>query len=205
MGKTNDIALKVAMRRKDTMELRVKGYTYPMIAEKIKKMAANGELDYDLPEGYSEKIAWNDVKHELDTIVKETRETTEDFVSLELARLDKMLSSVYGLLDECEDDDPKIKLATIDRLLKIQERRAKLIGLDMPSKIKLEDWRSEIIGLIMSGQLSIEDVRKELPEVADEIINGIPEYRRTITVETRALEAPGKPVQDEDVAEGLYQ
>lgn len=204
MGKTNEIAIQAALRRRDTLELRIQGFTYPQIAEKMLKRQANHELDYTLPPGYNERTAWKDVRHNLDDVVKETRETTEEFVLLELARLDKMLSSVYGIIEN-DESEPKVKLATIDRLLKIQERRAKLIGLDMPSKIKLEDWRSEIIALIMSGQITIEDVRKELPNVADEIIAGIPEYRRAGAIEVRALEAPDEQVQDEGVAEGFYQ
>lgn len=197
---TSKEALNAAQRRRDAVALRIAGNTYEKIYEKLKFREANGELDYKLPESYDARSAWKDVRHELDVVLTETRETTEEFITLELERLDKMTSSLYPILDD-DDAGIKEKLVSVDRLLKIQERRAKLLGLDMPQKYKVEDWRTEIVALIMSGQLTIEDVRKEFPEIASEIIDAIPITGITSQAEIRALKAPYYTVQSEDVSE----
>ena len=89
----------------------------------------------------------------------------------------------------------------MDRLLKSQERRAKLLGLDTPTTVKTIDWRSEIIALVMAGQITVEQVRKELPEFADEIVRGIPQHGRNDAIEVRDIEAGSWAIPDEALAE----
>lgn len=82
------------------------------------------------------------------------QEPAEDLRTLELARLDRMWQACVKVLETThytvsegrlvwigpegearplEDDGPV--LAAIDRMLKIQDRRAKLLGLDAPVKV----------------------------------------------------------------------
>ena len=200
MAKTSPENISVINRRNYATELRVRGYTYRKISDELHRAAAAGEKEYNIWDGYNERDAWRDVRAELDNTIKETRETTEESITLELQRLDLVTKAVYEILED-EDASPKIRLATMDRLLKSQERRAKLLGLDMPTTVKTIDWRSEVIALLMSGQLTIEQVRKELPEFADEIIAGVPKFGRGSAIEVREIEAGSWAVPDEDMAE----
>jgi len=200
MAKTSPENISVINRRNYATELRVHGYTYRKIADELHRAAAAGEKEYNIWAGYNERDAWRDVRAELDNTIKETRETTEEFIALELSRLDLVTKAVYDILED-EEASPKIRLAAMDRLLKSQERRAKLLGLDMPTTVKTIDWRSEIIALIVAGQITIEQVRKELPEFADEIVAGIPQYGRDNAIEVREIEAGSWAVQDEELAE----
>jgi predicted transcriptional regulator len=200
MAKTAPENISVINRRNYATELRVRGYTYRKIADELHRAAAAGEKEYNIWAGYDERDAWRDVRAELDNTIKETRETTEDFIALELSRLDLVTKAVYDILND-EDASPKIRLAAMDRLLKSQERRAKLLGLDMPTTVKTIDWRSEIIALIVSGQITIEQVRKELPEYADEITSGFFKPGRDYATEVREIETGKWSIPDEGMAE----
>ena len=200
MAKTSPENISVINRRNYATELRVSGRTYRKIADELRRAAAAGEKEYNIWPGYDERDAWRDVRAELDNTIKETRETTEEFITLELQRLDLVTKAVYEILED-EDASPKIRLAAMDRLLKSQERRAKLLGLDMPTTVKTIDWRSEIIALVMAGQITIEQVRKELPEFADEIVGALPQYGSNNAIEVREIEAGKWGVQDEVLAE----
>ena len=202
MAKTSPENISVINRRNYATELRVKGYTYRKISDELHRAAAAGENEYSMWAGYNERDAWRDVRAELDNTIKETRETTEEFITLELQRLDLVTKAIYEILDDPEAE-PKLRLAAMDRLLKSQERRAKLLGLDMPVTVKTQDWRSEIIQLIVSKQITIEQVRKELPEFADEIVAAIPQYRRDNAIEVRALEDGSWEIQDAEFSEEL--
>ena len=194
---THKTKIQAALRRRDALALRIAGHTYRAIVDILRKREADNKLEYEVPESYDARNCYRDVKHDLDAVLNERRENASELISLELNRLDDMTASIYSMLEESDGEDgvePKIKLAAIDRLLKISERRSKLMGLDRPQKLQVIDWRSEIIALITSGQLTMEDVRKELPQVADEISTQLAESRSAGTIEVRALEAPSEQV-----------
>jgi hypothetical protein len=79
------------------------------------------------------------------------RDAAEDLIQLELDQLDMLTAAVlevlerehytvsHGRLVYLDEDAPPLSddspvLAAVDRLLKIQERRARLLGLDAPTK-----------------------------------------------------------------------
>jgi Homeodomain-like domain len=96
-----------AERHSKTMQalaLRAAGATYKQIA---------GEL------GVSEPTAWRLVQQESAKII---RETAAELLELELTRLDRMLMAVWPAVINGD-------LAAIDRALKIEDMRAKLLGL----------------------------------------------------------------------------
>lgn len=120
--------------------LRMRGLSYRQIAE---------DMGYHNHSG-----ARTAVERALKAIVQEP---AEDLRTLELARLDEMWRACIKVLETThytvsegrliwigpegqehplEDDGPV--LATIDRMLKIQERRSRLLGLDAPTKVKAE-------------------------------------------------------------------
>lgn len=125
-------SLTTAQRDARAAELRSKGWTYPRIAAEL---------------GFNHRAdAHNAVKRVLNETV---REAGEDVRTLELERLDRLEAAANEVLERehvtvsngrvvvlhetpLPDDGPV--LAAIDRLLKIQERRARLLGLDAPTK-----------------------------------------------------------------------
>lgn len=89
------------------------------------------------------------------TLESTPRDAAEELIQLELDQLDMMTAAVLDVLEanhyvvsqgrliRLHDDAPPLAddspvLAAVDRLLKIQERRAKLLGLDSPTVSKVE-------------------------------------------------------------------
>jgi hypothetical protein len=104
-GKTGKPAIDRAQKQDEILKLRLTGASYREI-----------ELATKIPRSTAQKMAEDAV----DAI---KRETAEQVVSLELARLDRMLR---GIWTDAIDGDVK----SIDRALKIMERRAKYLNLD---------------------------------------------------------------------------
>jgi hypothetical protein len=105
-SKTSKRRLKARERWLAALELRKKGLTFEAIAEEL---------------GYAgRQQAYTAVMKAL----KETlREPTEELRSLEAERLDAITDALW-------EDTKRGDTAVIDRILKIMERRAKLLGLD---------------------------------------------------------------------------
>lgn len=75
--------------------------------------------------GVSNVSAWHYIKRGLEELSKEQNKIAQHVRDLELRRLDDMLRAIW----------PKVitgDLKAIDRVLAIQERRAKYLGLDSP-------------------------------------------------------------------------
>lgn len=89
-------------------ELRKAGLSYRRIADQL---------------GYSHEMVRQDINGMLATITTDTVENAKELVSLELARLDDMTISLWP---EARQGDRK----AIDTVLRIMERRAKLLGFD---------------------------------------------------------------------------
>lgn len=139
---------ETAHRDAEAARLRGKGWTYRRIAT---------EMGYE-----SHTSAIDAVKRALDAI---REEPAQEVRTLELERLDSMYAAVMRVLetkhftvsqgrlihigDEPLEDDGPV-LAAVDRLLKIQERRARLLGLDAPSKAEVGGKLSyEIVGVAL--------------------------------------------------------
>jgi hypothetical protein len=139
-------------RDAEAAALRAKSWTYQQIADHF---------------GIARSAAYSAVQRALaDTLA----EPAEALRTLELERLDGMWQAVQGVLErkhltvsngkvvQLPDEDGKLVpieddapiLQAVDRLLKIQERRAKLLGLDIPVKQQIEvdgGIRYEVIGV----------------------------------------------------------
>jgi hypothetical protein len=132
--------IDTARRDSQACILRRDGHTYDEIATQL---------------GYADRsVAYNAVQRALLSVVKDA---AEELRTLELERLDYLwkrvvqvlerrhytvqIGKVISVTDEygnkvmLQDDGPV--LAAVDRLLKIQERRAKLLGLDAPKQIEI--------------------------------------------------------------------
>lgn len=135
-----------ALRDAEACRLRGRGMGYLKIAEQLGYADASG--------------AHRAVQRGLQSI---RQESAEELRRIELERLDDMYERTLAVLErthpavsagkvlDVEDDGPR--LAAVDRLLRIQERRARLLGLDAPQRLSVdaENLGREIAELL--GQL----------------------------------------------------
>jgi hypothetical protein len=103
-------------REARVFELRIQGFTFEQIASEVGYQGASG--------------AWQAYKR-----VKESHifESVDEARQLELMRLDEMMSAIW---DRAIGGD----LPAASCVLKIMDRRAKLLGLDKPEKIEVNKW-----------------------------------------------------------------
>ncbi len=104
---------KIEARQADVIRLRVAGFNFREIAAELRVSVSTAHADY---------------VEAMKKIRETTRESAEEVRSVELDRLDRMIRALetkaFG------DGDTR----AIDTLLKVSERRAKLLGLDAPEK-----------------------------------------------------------------------
>lgn len=125
-----------ALRRRQAIDMRMTGASYQEIADKL---------------GYTTRgAACQDVSRALEQAVVEQTRSVEAYREEELQRLDVLLAEAWAVLQRehvtvshgriIKDDfdkpilDDGPTLSAIDRILKIQERRAKFLGLDAPQR-----------------------------------------------------------------------
>lgn len=104
-------AAETAERRSRALVLRKAGATYEQISQQL---------------GLSGKSGARTLVH--DAIRDLTREHAAEVVVLELSRLDQML---FGCWSKAVAGDPQ----SIDRALRIMERRSAYLGIDAPKKV----------------------------------------------------------------------
>lgn len=160
-GTTRSKVLIAAERRARAWELRKTGLSYPVIAMQMYEEYLAADKLNELTSGWG---AWH-VYKDISTILNEYRsgyqETVLEVAEMEIHRLDELQTAVWTKAKTGS-------LEAIDRVLKIMDRRAQLIGLDKPVKI---DWRIEVKALLDAGKVSLEDVRRELgDELATNVI-----------------------------------
>ena len=140
--KNSKDALEDEARRAEAVGLRLSGMTYKEIGEEM---------------GYSEVRAHAVVTKELAGVREDRNETINEVREVELARLDKLTFGVWT--DATLGDDEKIK-----SVLKLMERRAKMLGLDAPKRIDtnvtktpLSEASEEEIDALIAGDEDGED------------------------------------------------
>lgn len=115
-GEGKASARKVAANEKQrqALELRKAGATYEEIARTV---------GYSGPQGAHKAV--------MSALQKTLQEPADELRTLELDRLDKMQMSLWKAAIGGNQ-------GAIDRVLKIMERRAKLLGIEAPQKIEVE-------------------------------------------------------------------
>ncbi|MCG5495245.1 sigma factor-like helix-turn-helix DNA-binding protein [Ectothiorhodospira variabilis] len=111
-SKTAARRLDAAFLKRETLRLRREGATHGEIADTL-----------EISRSRVHKI----VTDALERLARDATEETRQLRALEAERLDALQ---HALWDAGIDGD----LQAVDRLLRIMERRAKLLGLDAPSK-----------------------------------------------------------------------
>ena len=114
-SKTSARKITALERERQSLDLRLTGLTYREIGEELK---------------ITEQGAYKAVIRALEKIKDKIEEKAEEVVIIEIQRLDKLFLIAFK---KAERGD----LSAIDRCLRIMERRAKLLGLDTPSKHEL--------------------------------------------------------------------
>ncbi|RKN61873.1 hypothetical protein D7231_31875 [Streptomyces klenkii] len=141
---------ETARRDAEAAALRARGLSYRQIADEL---------------GVARTTAHEMVERALQAIVQEPAEQVRQ---LELDRLDHMYRSALGVLERrhvtvsqgrivkaddgepLEDDGPVLQ--AIDRMLRIQERRARLLGLDAPSRVSVDaEHLGDEIGALLNA------------------------------------------------------
>lgn len=143
---------ETAARDAEACRLRAQNYTYDQIAERL---------------GLSNRgHAYKSVQRALKDIV---REPAEELRSLELERLDELASTTQQVIYSSED--PDVILKAVDRHLKIQTRRAALLGLDAPAKAEVSGPGGDPISMMVADFTALppEARRARLAELNDEV------------------------------------
>lgn len=120
--------LITAERRSFVLNLRKAGVTYMEIA----RLAIQEFGSDSLPKGWDERYAYKDVKRELERLRKDMAVDVEDIRELDLERLDVMLEAIWK-----KATGDKTDYDAMDRVLRIMERRDKLLGLGKAPPIDL--------------------------------------------------------------------
>ena len=118
-SKTSIRRLQAVERAKQALELRKGGASFPEIAR---------ALGYSGPAGAYQAV--------MSALRKTLKEPAEEVRTLEVARLDAMLLALWPQVRQGNQ-------GAIDKALKVEERRAKLLGLDAPAKIAPTDPAGE--------------------------------------------------------------
>jgi hypothetical protein len=125
------------------LELRKAGVTYETIA---------GQLGYANASGARKAVA---------SALKATlREPAEELRTLELARLDAMALALWCRV---QDGDEK----AIDRVLRIMERRARLLGLDAAAKTELSSAGGGPLALAIVARQARERLAAKLEAISE--------------------------------------
>lgn len=113
-NKTSSATARRMKHQEQALDLRRAGYSYATIARKLT---------------LSKSRAHSLVQTGLDEARAQITAAADDLRTVELARLDGMLHKLYPKASKGD-------VAAVDRVLKIGERRAKLLGLEAPVRIE---------------------------------------------------------------------
>lgn len=112
---------RIAARQAEAIKLRVRGKSVREIAEAL---------------GISKSQAAVDVRAAMAATAKEAEENVNEQRGLELGRLERALEVVESVLTKSNgaEEGDELALKALDRLVKIQDQRAKILGLYAPEK-----------------------------------------------------------------------
>ncbi len=175
MGVSSAKRAQVAVRRSRAIAMRLEGRSYDQIAQEL---------------GYSSRAtACKDVTRATEIAILEQRAGVEVLREQELMRLDQLWQEVWRVLktehyvlsqgrivERAQSDgtvagllDDGPVLQAIDRLLKIQERRSKYLGLDAPVRheVTLDELDDQIRTLTRELGLSVTVEAHETPRAEE--------------------------------------
>ncbi len=158
---------RLAVRRLAAMRYRLAGATYSVIAEKLTEDRAREYADaHDISferakkkiKHVSTRTAWDDVLAKFEGLRRETEITRGDAKAMENTRIDQLYAKALSLYSKGSVPAGRLPLS-------IMGRRAKLNGLDAPTKIAPTDPTGEHpadTGAIDVNTLSEDTLRRVL-------------------------------------------
>ena len=129
-SKTSQATVQGAVRRKDILALRLKGFSTPQIAEKLH---------------CGQTTVKRQLMKALASLAAETQEMAAYERDVDLARIDRLLPR---LIEGAESGD----LDAANTLEKLFRRRAAMLGYDMPTKIERTDEPPPPIQIFLAGE-----------------------------------------------------
>ena len=117
MSSTEARRITAAERRAQALDLRLAGYSFEAIGQQL---------------GISKQAAYKHVSTALETLHTQTDNSAEQLRALELERLDALLKGCWTAASAGDPESTRV-------VLKVLERRAKLLGLDAPTKTPEDD------------------------------------------------------------------
>jgi predicted transcriptional regulator len=76
-----------------------------------------------------------------------TQAASEELRKVELDKLDKLEQTAHSIVERFREADPATVLGALDRLLKVQQRRAALAGLDAPQVVEQRQYSYSVNGV----------------------------------------------------------
>jgi DNA-binding Lrp family transcriptional regulator len=110
---------ELALRRQKCLDLRLQGMQLREIAQKV---------------GVSAMVVGQDIKKLINDQL--SPDDVQAARALEEARLDKLLGIALGVAENLKAD-PELRLKAIDRVVRISNQRATLLGLNMPTRVDM--------------------------------------------------------------------
>lgn len=158
-GKGSAKKVSLTHRRMLAMELRKAGLSYREIASTLKKRPG-------ISDKYNESQAHKDVKYGLERTVELTRQAAQEVRRLELERLNDLHRVLWGQVVVAEAEGRAPDLRAVDRLLRVQERRARLRGLDEPLRLTIDDIEAYArrVAEVIGREVADSDVRRRIFE-----------------------------------------
>lgn len=137
-----------AVRRLEAMQLRIAGHSQQAVAEKL------GVTQQRVSAMESEWLASR----------QPSSEVTEARRQMQLAGIDEIRARLVRLLED-EVDTPA-RLSVVDRIAKLWEREAKLVGLDLQQGISVTVVTAEALASYLGwdDQLAIEGTATEITD-----------------------------------------
>lgn len=116
-SKTSVRRLEAAERQRRALEMRRAGATFEVIAKQLGWRSGSG--------AYQAVMA----------ALRRTQQEPADVLRrLELERIDRLWLEMFAQATS-DEQPPAVKQAAVDRLVKLAERRARLLGLDAPKRV----------------------------------------------------------------------
>ena len=142
--KDTNKALELQHRKKEALQLRLEGKTYTEIAEHMGKSVSTVH-------GYV-----------TGSLAEVTKEDAQQLRDVEAARLDALQHAIW---DKAIDGD----LSAIDRVIKIIDRRARLLGLDAPQQVAVNNGMDVDIDAAVDKLIAVamREVANNQPDALD--------------------------------------